>query len=98
MSALKVLVVTNMYPTTEAPWAGVFVAEQVEDLRALGLDIDVFSFDGRVDWKEYSARGALAATSRGRERLGPRPCALRADRRSRVDAAPHTGAYHLLGQ
>lgn len=53
MSALKVLVVTNMYPTTEVPWAGVFVAEQVEDLRALGLDIDVFSFDGRVDWKEY---------------------------------------------
>ena len=50
---MKVLVLTNMYPTTTEPWAGSFVAEQVEDLRRLGVDIDVSSFDGRLDRKAY---------------------------------------------
>jgi glycosyltransferase involved in cell wall biosynthesis len=50
---MKVLVVTNMYPTAPRPWSGVFVAEQVEDLRALGVAVDVLSFDGRADWREY---------------------------------------------
>jgi glycosyltransferase involved in cell wall biosynthesis len=50
---VKVLVVTNMYPTEEEPWAGVFVADQVEDLRVFGVEIEVFAFDGRPDWKEY---------------------------------------------
>lgn len=50
---MKVLVLTNMYPTMTDPWAGSFVAEQVEDLRRLGVDIDVLSFDGRLDRKAY---------------------------------------------
>jgi glycosyltransferase involved in cell wall biosynthesis len=50
---MKILVVTNMYPTKREPWSGVFVAEQVEDLRALGIDVSVYSFNGRADWKEY---------------------------------------------
>jgi Glycosyl transferases group 1/Glycosyltransferase Family 4 len=50
---VNVLVVTNMYPTEREPWSGVFVAEQVEDLRALGVEVSVCSFDGRTDWKEY---------------------------------------------
>ena len=36
---MKVLVVTNMYPTAAEPWFGSFVRDQVEDLRALGLDL-----------------------------------------------------------
>src|SRR5215208_6859306 len=39
---MHVLVVTNMYPTPEAPGEGAFVAAQVESLRELGLRIDVF--------------------------------------------------------
>jgi teichuronic acid biosynthesis glycosyltransferase TuaC len=57
---VNVLVVTNMYPTESNPWSGVFVAEQVEDLRALGVEITVCPFDGRTDWKEYlRAMGTL---------------------------------------
>jgi glycosyltransferase involved in cell wall biosynthesis len=50
---VKVLVLTNMYPTRQQPWSGIFVAEQVEDLRALGVDVDVLSFAGRAGRKEY---------------------------------------------
>jgi glycosyltransferase involved in cell wall biosynthesis len=50
---MRVLCLTNMYPTEHEPWSGVFVAEQVEDLRALGVEVDVCSFDGRDDRKEY---------------------------------------------
>jgi Glycosyl transferases group 1/Glycosyltransferase Family 4 len=63
---VKVLVVTNMYPTEEEPWSGVFVAEQVEDLRTLGVDLSVFSFDGRADWKEYP-RAARSLRQRAKE-------------------------------
>src|SRR4051812_10529609 len=54
---MKVLVVTNMYPAESEPWSGVFVAEQGEDLRRLGVDVDVFAFDGRPDRKEYLRAG-----------------------------------------
>lgn len=50
---MRVLCLTNMYPTERKPWSGVFVAEQVDDLRALGIEVDVCSFDGRDDRKEY---------------------------------------------
>ncbi len=39
---MKVLVVTNMYPTSEFPAYGIFVREQVESLRREGIDVDVF--------------------------------------------------------
>jgi predicted ATP-grasp superfamily ATP-dependent carboligase len=44
---LRVLLVTNMYPTEEEPWYGCFVREQAEDLMALGFDLEVLHFDGR---------------------------------------------------
>jgi teichuronic acid biosynthesis glycosyltransferase TuaC len=44
---LRVLIVTNMYPTAAEPWFGSFVRDQVEDLRAVGIDLRLFSFDGR---------------------------------------------------
>ncbi|HEV3407609.1 MAG TPA: glycosyltransferase, partial [Gaiellaceae bacterium] len=42
---MHVLVVTNMYPTEAVPYAGAFVAAQVESLRAAGVDVDVFHLD-----------------------------------------------------
>ena len=47
MSLLRALIVTNMWPSPEAPALGCFVRDQVEALRALpdeNLEIEVFSF------------------------------------------------------
>jgi teichuronic acid biosynthesis glycosyltransferase TuaC len=41
VTLVRALVVTNMYPTPTAPYAGPFVAAQVESLRATGVDVDV---------------------------------------------------------
>lgn len=43
---MKVLIVTNMYPSPEKPAVGTFVKEQVESLKREGIDIDVFLVDG----------------------------------------------------
>jgi glycosyltransferase involved in cell wall biosynthesis len=50
---VNVLVVTNMFPTAAEPWFGSFVRDQVEDLRTLGLDVEVLAFDGRRHAFEY---------------------------------------------
>jgi teichuronic acid biosynthesis glycosyltransferase TuaC len=50
---MKVLVVTNMYPTKERPSFGTFVKDQVAALRAAGVEIDVFFFNGRRSKAEY---------------------------------------------
>lgn len=50
---MKVLIVTNMYPTPERPSFGTFVRDQVEALRAAGVDVDVFFFNGRRSKLEY---------------------------------------------
>lgn len=50
---MKLLVLTNMYPSTAKPSFGIFVAEQVEDLQRAGVDVDVLSFDGTRDRREY---------------------------------------------
>jgi teichuronic acid biosynthesis glycosyltransferase TuaC len=52
---VKVLFVTNMYPTASDPGFGAFVAEQAADLRCVGVDVDVCSFDGRTRRWEYAA-------------------------------------------
>ncbi|HEU5423441.1 MAG TPA: glycosyltransferase [Nitrolancea sp.] len=44
---MRVLVVTNMYPTPEKPVFGTFVRTQVECLRRAGIDVDVLAMDGR---------------------------------------------------
>ncbi|MDX6615536.1 MAG: hypothetical protein QOD60_627 [Solirubrobacterales bacterium] len=41
---MKVLTVTNLYPTAEQPRLGRFVHDQVEALRGLGVDVDLFTF------------------------------------------------------
>jgi teichuronic acid biosynthesis glycosyltransferase TuaC len=42
-----------MYPTSERPWFGSFVAAQIDDLRALGVKMHVHSFDGTADRLNY---------------------------------------------
>jgi glycosyltransferase involved in cell wall biosynthesis len=42
-----------MFPTAAEPWFGSFVADQVEDLRALGFEMRVLKFDGRQDRLNY---------------------------------------------
>jgi glycosyltransferase involved in cell wall biosynthesis len=42
-----------MWPTASEPSAGIFVKEQVDDLVAAGVAVDVVSFDGRGDSSQY---------------------------------------------
>jgi glycosyltransferase involved in cell wall biosynthesis len=50
--AVRVLVVTNIYPTKEAPQRGAFVRDQVEALRAEGVELELFSFEpGRQNYR-----------------------------------------------
>jgi len=46
--AVRALVVTNMYPTQEAPSVGTFVADEVEGLRKLGVEIEVLHLDRKT--------------------------------------------------
>lgn len=50
---LRILVVTNMWPTPAQPMAGIFVAEQVASLRRRGLALDVLFLDGGRSRFEY---------------------------------------------
>jgi glycosyltransferase involved in cell wall biosynthesis len=52
---VKVLVVTNMYPTPAQPAFGVFVQDQVESLRRLGIEVDVLFMNGRRNRLNYLA-------------------------------------------
>ncbi len=50
---MKILVVTNMYPTPEQPAFGTFVYSQVESLRQAGLEVDVLFINGRKNSLNY---------------------------------------------
>lgn len=50
---MKVLVVTNMYPTPAVPALGTFVHDQVRALRAAGAEVDVFFVNGRQSRWNY---------------------------------------------
>ena len=65
---IRVLVVTNMYPTRAEPHFGCFVRDQVDDLRRLGADVTVLAFDGRGHKRRYAgaARRLRRALRRGR--------------------------------
>jgi teichuronic acid biosynthesis glycosyltransferase TuaC len=59
---MRVLVVTNLWPTPEAPARGGFVKDQVDALREIeGLDVEVFSFG--IGAREY-VRAARAIRAR----------------------------------
>ena len=83
---LRVLVVTNMYPTPETPAFGSFVRDQVQALRATGaVDVDLFTFDARRTPVAVRAGGGGAAAPPPPAR--PRPRSLRAERH-RLPRAP----------
>jgi glycosyltransferase involved in cell wall biosynthesis len=50
---MRVLVLTNMLPTRERPWYGIFVQEQIDDLRRLGVDVSVLFVDGAASRVNY---------------------------------------------
>ena len=68
---MRVLVLTNMYPTEAEPAFGSFVRDQVQDLRALGAEVSVLQFDGRMARRSYGV-----AARRLRRRLQDWPCDL----------------------
>ena len=65
---MRVLVATNMYPTSRNLTSGVFVEQQVRSLRELGVEVQVLHFDrmsgGRnVYWSVRVASGASSGGS-----------------------------------
>lgn len=50
---MRVLVVTNMYPTEKSPFYGIFIKEQVDSLRKEGIFADVFFINGRENRLNY---------------------------------------------
>lgn len=57
---MRILVVTAMYPTPDRPAWGTFVKEQVDSLIEAGIDVNVFSFDGKGSaWNYLKASQAL---------------------------------------
>jgi glycosyltransferase involved in cell wall biosynthesis len=46
---MRILAITNMYPSAEFPGRGVFVQEQVKGLRAIGLEVQVLFVDRRKE-------------------------------------------------
>lgn len=53
MTAYRVLVVTNLWPTESDPGYGSFVHAQMESLRPLGVEFDTLFFDGRASRWNY---------------------------------------------
>jgi glycosyltransferase involved in cell wall biosynthesis len=50
---LRVLVLTNMFPTAAEPWFGVFVSDQTADLQDAGVHVEVLAFDARSSRRAY---------------------------------------------
>jgi len=50
---VKVLVLTNMYPTPDKPFHGTFVEQQVKSLQREGVDVDVLYVDGVASKLNY---------------------------------------------
>ena len=64
---LRVLTVTNMYPTPARPVLGTFVAEQVASLRGRGITVDVLFVDGPASaWNYLRGPGDLRRALPGR--------------------------------
>ncbi len=60
---MRILAVTNIYPSEESPGRGVFVYEQIRSLRAVGLSVRVLFIDRRREgpWAYYRMDNRLAA-------------------------------------
>lgn len=55
---MRALVVTNLWPTAEQPGVGVFVRDEVEGLRSLGVEVDLLHLDRRRDGRRVYLRAA----------------------------------------
>ncbi len=95
---LRVLVLTNMYPTPAEPDFGCFVKDQVDDLRRLGVDATVLAFDGRSRKRRVHGGGTTASPGAAARPLRHRARPLRAVRRRRVPAIRDTGRDHIPRQ
>lgn len=51
---MRALIVSNMWPRADDPGFGVFVFDQVEALRGLGVDVTVITIDGRASKIRYA--------------------------------------------
>src|SRR5438067_107150 len=58
---MRVLAITNLYPTAESPGSGVFIAQQIESLRSRGIEVEVMFLDRRREgpWVYYRIGAAL---------------------------------------
>lgn len=54
---MKILHITNNYPTDKHPIFGIFVKEQIDSLRSTGLECDVFFINGRENGKSAYFKG-----------------------------------------
>ena len=55
---MHVVILTNMYPTPARPVYGIFVKDQVDDLRELGVEVSVHFIDGSVHRRNYFSAAA----------------------------------------
>lgn len=62
---MKVLAITNMFPTDSQPYSGVFVREQIDALRSAGVEVEVLHINGSR--KLNYIRGILTFWKRIRE-------------------------------
>ena len=60
---MRILAVTNMYPSAARPSGGVFVQEQVKGLRAIGLEVRVLFIDRKREgaFEYYRMRSRIVA-------------------------------------
>jgi glycosyltransferase involved in cell wall biosynthesis len=58
---MRILAVTNLYPSAESPASGVFIEQQVQGLRSRGIDVKVMFIDRRREgpWTYYRMRPQL---------------------------------------
>lgn len=61
---MKILHITCNYPTPEHPIFGIFVKEQVESLRAEGVECDVFFSNGKEEGGMKAHRASIKKVSR----------------------------------
>lgn len=65
MPSLRILIVTNMYPSPELPHSGIFIKDHVQAVRKLGVEVEVFYVHTKRTRTTYLTRlPALARTIR----------------------------------
>ena len=69
---LRVLAVTNMYPSASAPSYGVFVKTQMESIESRGNPVEILFVDGSRGPREYlTAFGRVRREARSRPAASP---------------------------